>query len=661
MAFLSSLLAEAAGRALGKYTVNKYKSRPRKTLPFSPQRNNVASAYTPSPAQSLINKAITIPGATSSANSLKMKSSGTPIASLDSTGRAIRPNLTPSSVNTAISSSPSASAYAPSGYTSSDPSVQAKIAQMQQQAVSRSSYGMPAAPTAPTAPTSPQKSFSMAGLSDPSFVKKLAQDNLAKLQEQYLSTLTPSERERALQGQLTDYVGNANLGISNVEGQGRLIPLGLVRGTQAKLQEQANIGAQTIQGQLDNELANRTAQGQVYGTQLGFEQERIQNEQQQNERAQDLQLKLMSSGFQQVDPSQVTDPNSVVQIGGNTYLKPSSGMEIKEVDGALIGIMPDGTVQELYRSPAAGGESYTLSPGQVRYDAYGNELSAVSAGAEGGFTLGNTRYDAYGNPIVTNNTSGTQSAEMLKLQANVKSGLDSLAVIQSSVTSGGSLLGGFAGSLFNQKYTTAKSNLTDIIGRLRSGGAITADEEKRFNSLIPNPRDSAENAQYKVDQLQSLLSNTLSQQEQSYVGGGQDNPLDLNLIKVGADTNQGSVAIKAVEKNYPVGSIGRQCGRFVNRLTGLRMGDTYQSKMVLTNSSIKIPQSGDFFVMPYSWTGHTGLVQRTVLNPDGSLKGIYAYDSNWGEDERVRLHFIAANNISAYGRTPITTKKVSLA
>lgn len=61
-----------------------------------------------------------------------------------------------------------------------------------------------------------------------------------------------------------------------------------------------------------------------------------------------------------------------------------------------------------------------------------------------------------------------------------------------------------APAIFNTKLRTLKSDLVDRIGRLRSGGAITSDEDERFLiSNIPTFRDSKEERLRKLDVLES--------------------------------------------------------------------------------------------------------------------------------------------------------------
>lgn len=53
-----------------------------------------------------------------------------------------------------------------------------------------------------------------------------------------------------------------------------------------------------------------------------------------------------------------------------------------------------------------------------------------------------------------------------------------------------------------QSYDTLIENVTDKIGRLRSGGAINSDEEARFKRLLPTFWDTPNTVQFKLNQLE---------------------------------------------------------------------------------------------------------------------------------------------------------------
>lgn len=76
--------------------------------------------------------------------------------------------------------------------------------------------------------------------------------------------------------------------------------------------------------------------------------------------------------------------------------------------------------------------------------------------------------------------------------------------------------------LSNRDYKATITNTADLIGRLRSGGAIQAEEEKRFRSLLPTFLDSPQDVEYKLSQLEDEFNNLL--------GGGGQNELDQNTI-----------------------------------------------------------------------------------------------------------------------------------
>jgi len=79
----------------------------------------------------------------------------------------------------------------------------------------------------------------------------------------YLSSLGMTPEEEALQTQLSNITTGADLGVAGLEGQGRGIPLSLVRGQQEKLLKQAAIQAQPLQKQLELLQARRQAKAEM--------------------------------------------------------------------------------------------------------------------------------------------------------------------------------------------------------------------------------------------------------------------------------------------------------------------------------------------------------------------------------------------------------------
>jgi hypothetical protein len=111
-------------------------------------------------------------------------------------------------------------------------------------------------------------------------------------------------------------------------------------------------------------------------------------------------------------------------------------------------------------------------------------------------------------------SGGTSLNSTQQQQANTAlSGLDSLQEIASTLQSnpnaakeaalpGGSLTARLTGT---GSYKAATANLVDAIGRLRSGGAISADEQKNFMRFIPSAFDDKDTVAYKLSQLNSIF------------------------------------------------------------------------------------------------------------------------------------------------------------
>jgi len=126
---------------------------------------------------------------------------------------------------------------------------------------------------------------------------------------------------------------------------------------------------------------------------------------------------------------------------------------------------------------------------------------------------------------------------------------------------------------------------------------------------------------------------------------GKNEPYNKETKQFSTDVS-GKVGTPADALNVPDGAKGGQCGRFVNNYTGLGVGDSYESKMSKMDSTIKVPQPGDVFVMPYSWTGHIGF----VVSADTASNTAVIKDSNWKLDETVRTHTVKLSSLTGFWR-----------
>lgn len=128
---------------------------------------------------------------------------------------------------------------------------------------------------------------------------------------------------------------------------------------------------------------------------------------------------------------------------------------------------------------------------------------------------------------------------------------------------------------------------------------------------------------------------------------GKDEPFNASTGQFISNSTSGAKGTNADALQVQDGSKGGQCGRFVNDYTGLGLADSYQDKLNKMDKSITIPQAGDVFVMPYSWTGHTGF----IMSVDEANGTAVVKDSNWSLNEKVQTHTIKLSSITGYWRS----------
>ena len=147
-----------------------------------------------------------------------------------------------------------------------------------------------------------------------------------------------SPEEKAAKDALINLQENARLGASNLEGQGRGIPLSLVRGQQGKLLEQAGIQEQTLQQGLANVMAENEAKRKA---QLG---------------AAELEYNFAKEKAAGQKPIEVSAGSSLIRLNPATgkyenVYSSTPKSEIKEVNGELVQVDGNGKVTKLYGQP----------------------------------------------------------------------------------------------------------------------------------------------------------------------------------------------------------------------------------------------------------------------------------------------------------------------
>jgi len=263
-----------------------------------------------------------------------------------------------------------------------------------------------------------------------------------------------------------------------------------------------------------------------------------------------------------------------------------------------------------------------------------------------------------GNPNVTdfNYITGVLAAE---IASAYKGGS---ATDQEIETERNNIANYFSGSQLNGVITTAVNLLA---GKLASTGDEYKNVMGKFteNLLVhPSTLDNIEKVGIDDTKLkqalipQGLKLKTLG--DYIYYFPGQvntaiqiktENPafsdedilqiLQPDFTNVGGDTEKATLNKVSVKED---GTNGGQCGSFVNKLTGLGVGDTYQSKIAKMDSSIEYPAPGMVFTMPYKDTGHVGFI-LSINNGIATVK-----DSNFSLDGKIKTHQIPVSKMTGF-------------
>lgn len=452
-----------------------------------------------------------------------------------------KPAATPSTVNTAAVAppppAPTSNMSAPAG---SD--LAARVAAMSKQAEGPAKPTVDApTPTAPPPLSGPNVSPAGAGINAAN-LRSLAERNLAQYRESVLRAMSPGQDERRLADELAQFQGDARMGIAGLEGQGRGIPLGLVRGQQAKLGEQAGIQEQTLLGRLN--AAQQARQGDLLAaqTQLGFEEADIAREE-ARANAQAAGLKPIEVGGNLVALNPETGAYEVVYQAPSEADRPvvlSEGQRIVDpTTGREIAYAPK------ERAPITVSAGQTIldpNTGEVLFRAADKPEALPSSIQEYMFAVS----EGYGGDYNSfKNQTASSSAESRKIDAIAQSGLQALDDIEGYITSvPNAVIALDRVSPAGRQYQAARANLIDLIARLRTGAAITESEAKRFEGLLPSSFDTDETARFKLNQLRQNFSDVMSKQAAEGGGDDVDQFLDSFSEDPGTSVNGPIVSVK---------------------------------------------------------------------------------------------------------------------
>jgi len=187
-------------------------------------------------------------------------------------------------------------------------------------------------------------------------------------------------------------------------------------------------------------------------------------------------------------------------------------------------------------------------------------------------------------------------------------------------------------------YNTSEKSFKDEINKIKQNYQDLLDKTTKSQETSKTPTDIVNDFYSKADETTlQALDEMISK-----------NATDEQIIKAfglspGFKQGSGGTPIATVLKT-PNNTNGGQCGRFVNKITGLGVGDSYESKMAKMDKTIKKPAPGMVFTMPYKDTGHIGFIVRVIGN------NAVVKDSNWSLNEKVKTHTIPISEMTGFRR-----------
>jgi len=187
---------------------------------------------------------------------------------------------------------------------------------------------------------------------------------------------------------------------------------------------------------------------------------------------------------------------------GMMLQKPATG-EVREIDGKLVRVMPDGTVAELYASgssaePTADMREYNLAREQ---GFNGSFIEFIQAQKGGGLQIrtnpDGTTEIIQGGPADIKLTEGQSKATGFFARSDeanrILAGLEQEGAQLRNVISGALPFGNYMRTAEGQKYDQAKRNFINAILRQESGAAIGPNEFASAElQYFPQPGDSPE-------------------------------------------------------------------------------------------------------------------------------------------------------------------------
>lgn len=335
----------------------------------------------------------------------------------------------------------------------------------------------------------------------------------------YQQSMAMTPQEEALQNQLSNLTTGADLGVAGLEGQGRGIPLSLVRGQQEKLLKQAAIQTQPLQKQLELLQAKRQAQMEVAKAGIEYTKPKAS------------EYKSVGAGETLIDPTtgrvvyqgQPKEQSMSEKYGTGTLGEYSFYADQEKQAGRTPLSFDEYQTRDANRKTkaavaGANNESYSLAQTVLANPGLFNQLTATEKGKVAP-VLAAMGFTAFGKPL---------SDTAIGLITEKEFALESLDDLSESLNTNKQYIGPVSGLQSLNPWSPAKKVLADIqrvrqiVGKALEGGVLRKEDEAKYAKILPTVNDTQDTVLYKMKQLKAQIAWDIDNYKSEQMLAGRD-------------------------------------------------------------------------------------------------------------------------------------------
>lgn len=524
------------------------------------------------------------------------------------------------------------------------------------------------------------------------------EDDVSAAEKAFAQSFQLTPEEMQTQEEYDNVLGSTQLGVLRQEGQGRGIPLSIVRGNQKRISDEGLLMAETLERKLARQQAQRMAAAEASKFSLeradklseGYKSEQVRKEglaRQDAATAQERKDQALQFAFE----NDISTP--FFRHNGTIYRTSDLKLIGSQDEARRLGVASDGSnVSDLRRQatakdmPASVQEyEYAVANGYTgSFTQYQNEDANRKAKATGlgGLTPGQV------NTTVNSIASAFDNEPIVREYNTVKSVVQALSSAGVSSTDDIQRVYAFAkimdpnSAVREGEYKTVQDYSTALLQRMGinvqrafdARGFLTEDARKNMQATLQNVLNAKKSAydnvareyQRQIDDAYSGRPRTIT----DYSGGSGTSPgwdpLDDALRDAGFNLGgsgpanaqavlgkaQPSPIALAAATKYPVGSTGGQCTTFLHKIASFPpIGDGLNAKKASVDK-FGIPKAqwqprvGDIIVTDDNETyGHTMMLTLLLPGNRGQVT-----ESNWKGNEKVtHSRIVDLNGSNIYG------------